>query len=171
MSEYRDNRPQLFRIFLHHLFSCRNKSIRHDVSKVAHQWSVQLVDLRWKELFEDNLFQDASTIIVVFVVAFDEAPSVYITNIRFAVASQEVEPADILLEYLDYFLCDEFLFWGENDRVSLFFSVLVSLYNTVQAWSLPGFSVHVIWTNSVYFNVETIGSQELLIDVVAISPY
>lgn len=71
---------------------------------------------------------------------------------------------------MDYFLGDELLLGGQDDRESLLLAQFVPLDHTVQSGGFPGFGVHVELANSVDLDVESIIGEVLLVDVIAIAP-
>ncbi len=123
-----------------------------------------------EETFEDFAFQYNCAVIPVLRVALDKWPSVDIADIGLALSPKQVKSTNILLKLLYDFRAQEFFLRCQYDRKPFFLTTLVSIDNPIQGRWPPGLCVHIIRSNGINFNVEGISLQELLINIISISP-
>lgn len=123
-----------------------------------------------EKLPKDLLFKYFSTVVPVLGIAFHKRPAINITHIAFPVGSQKIESTNLLPKLLYYSVADELLIWSQDNRVPKLFALLISLNNAIKSGRFPCLGIHVVGTNGVYLNIESIGGQKFLIDVVIVFP-
>lgn len=101
-------------------------------------------------------FENLSTVLPIFGVAFDERPAINIANIGLAVGSQKIKTANILTELLDDSIADIFFIRGQYYWVPHLFPFFISEDDTVKARRLPSLGIHIVRTDRIDLYVEGI---------------
>ena len=118
----------------------------------------------------DDLFpENFGAIFPILGVALHKGPPIDITNIGPSIGSKQIEPANILSELFDYPVADVLFFGGQDDGEPGFFALFVANDDAIEGGGLSGLSVHVVGSDCVDFDIETVGLQVILVDEVAVS--
>ena len=84
-----------------------------------------------EKAIKDFFLKNGGAILPIVGIALDKGPSVYVADIRFSVGPQQIEATYFLLKLLHYSITNKFFIWGEHNRVSNFFSFLISLDDSI----------------------------------------
>ena len=106
-----------------------------------------------------------STVLIILFGSFHEGEPIDITHIGVPFGSQHVKAAYVLLESDRYFPCDVLFLLSEIHWIANFFSIFVSLDNSIERWTLSGLSMRIVRADRINFNIEAISLQEFLVDV------
>lgn len=82
----------------------------------------------------------------------------------------ELNTTHFLLKLNDNLLANYLLLLREDNRIPLLLPVLIPDNNPIECWRFLGLSVHIIHAYRVDLNDEAIFRDEVLIDVVGVSP-
>ena len=71
-----------------------------------------MLDSGREEMVEHFLFENGRAVLPVLGITLYEGPAIHVTDVALSVATQQVEPTNVLLELFDNSVANVLLFWG-----------------------------------------------------------
>lgn len=91
------------------------------------------MDLIREKFGKNLLLQNLGAVFPILGISLDERPPIDITNVGFAIGSQQVEATNFLSKLLHNSVANKLLIRSKNNRISHLFTILIPRNNSVQS--------------------------------------